>query len=192
LRANAFGDREKFVHNLICGMHHRDAYVAAGFADYHSSGANALRMMRDPVVSARLDWLLREVREREGLELVLRRRRLIAVLEGLLGERADMFDNDGILKPLDQLTPQQRGMIDSIRPTKAGREAIMPSRLAAAQLLARLEGFEAPSKSEQSVHVTREDARLTDVELARWIAAKLEDGAAIPALPSPGGDGKGE
>jgi hypothetical protein len=98
-----------------------------------------------------------------------------------------MFDDDWRLKPKSQMTAEQLAMIDSIRPTKSGAEAIIPPRLAALQLLARIEGLEAPSKSEQNVHVTREDARLTDVELARWIAAKLEDGAdgGLPALPGP-------
>ena len=63
----------------------------------------------------------------------------------------------------------------------------MPSRLAAIQALARIEGLEAPTRSEVTVY---EEHRYTDVELARWIAARLEDAAAgaTVVLPAPESD----
>jgi hypothetical protein len=149
------------------------AYVLAGFKLRRS---NPQRLERDPRVQARLAYLRAQMEEREGIELFLRRVRVIALLEKMISEdRSSMFDDAGKLRPLSELTEEQRALLDSIRPTRAGPEAVMPSKLAAVQALARIEGLEAPERAD--VTVRDGDQRYSDIELARWIAAKLEDGA---------------
>jgi hypothetical protein len=181
LRSRVYGNREKFVRELLCGTPVCRAYEIAGFK---RPAGNAQRLERDAQVQARLAYLREQMEGREELELFLRRLRVRTLLEKLIGEdRSTMFTDEGKLRPLSELTDDQRALLDSIRPTRAGPEAIMPSKLAAIQALARIEGLEAPSRAD--VNVTMDDQRFTDVELARWIAAKLEDGAsAVEVLPA--------
>ena len=182
------GDREAFVQSVMYGIHPRDAYLQAGFARCHAAGPNAYRILRTPAVAARLAYLREQAGQYEGQELDLRRRRVIALLEQIIAEdRSALFDEDWRLRPRSELTDAQRALLDGVRPTRGGPEAVMPSRLAAIQALARIEGLEAPQRSEVNIHL---EQRYTDVELARWIAARLEDAAAkdVIALPAPESD----
>jgi hypothetical protein len=109
----------------------------------------------------------------------------MAFLERMIGEdRSAMFDDAGKLRPLSELSKEQLTLLDSIRPTRAGPEAVMPSKLAAIQALVRIAGLDAPARSDVTLHDG--DHRSSDIELARWIATMLDEGArAVEATQTP-------
>jgi len=173
LRRRSWGDREQFVHELLCGVPVKCAYEIAGFK---RPAGNAQRLERNPQVQARLAYLRSKMEEREELELFLRRCRVMAFLEKMIDEdRSAMFDDAGKLRPLSELSKEQLALLDSIRPTRAGPEAVMPSKLAAIQTLVRIAGLDAPARSDVTLHDG--DHRSSDIELARWIATMLDEGA---------------
>jgi hypothetical protein len=174
--------RERFCRELMAGTPLYDAYVEAGFA---RPRGNAQRMEQEPEVAARLEYLRMQVEKYEPFLLAFRRvlvrRKLDNIVDldrlGLFEECCARGKRTLRLKPIEQLTPEQRALIEGIEVARDGRPLpVMPSKLAALAQLREMDGFRAPAKVENTITDNR-DQRYTDIELARWIAAKLEDGA---------------
>ena len=125
LRRRSWGDREQFVRELLCGVPVKCAYEIAGFK---RPAGNAQRLERNPQVQARLAYLRSRMEQREELELFLRRCRVMAFLERMIGEdRSAMFDDDGKLQPLSELSKEQLALLDSIRPVPVPRRSCLRS-----------------------------------------------------------------
>lgn len=136
--------REMFCQEVVAGTPEYRAYQLAGF---RRPRGNANRMLREPQVTARVGYLVERINAGNELQVALRRIRTRKILEAYRDvDRAEMFDNFGNLKPLDQLKPEHRDLIESIEPTKQGPKAIMPSKLTASAQLAKLDGLDAPTK----------------------------------------------
>lgn len=136
--------REMFCQEVVAGT---PEYRAYGLAGFRRPRGNANRMLREPQVAARVGYLVERINAGNELQVALRRIRTRKILEAYRDvDRAEMFDNFGNLRPLDQLKPEHRDLIESIEPTKQGPKAIMPSKLMASAQLAKLDGLDAPTK----------------------------------------------
>lgn len=137
-------DPERFCNEVVAGAALYDAYVTAGFS---RPNGNAERLERDPQVAARIDFLRQQTAEEDKMMLELRRLRMRCVLQTVIDcDRGAMYLDDGSLKPLCELTPEQRSLIESIEVTKHGVKVSMPPKLAAMAQLAKLEGLDAPEQ----------------------------------------------
>ena len=143
--------RERFCQELMAGTPLYDAYTEAGFA---RPRGNAQRMEHEPEVAARLEYLRSQVEKYEPVLLAFRRVMVRRKLDNIVDiDRLGLFEEYRVrgkrrlrLKPLDQLTPEQRAIIDSIEITKDGVKLTMPARLAALAQVAKLDGLDKPTK----------------------------------------------
>jgi hypothetical protein len=143
--------RERFCQELMAGTPLYDAYTEAGFA---RPRGNAQRMEQEPEVVARLQFLRGQVEKYEPVLLAFRRVMVRRKLDNIVDlDRLGLFEEYHArgkrrlrLKPIDQFTPEQRSIIDSIEVTKDGVKLTMPGKLAALAQLAKLDGLDKPSK----------------------------------------------
>jgi hypothetical protein len=153
--------REAFVQELAAGEELYAAYEAAGFA---RPRGNANRMLREDDVAKRLDYLLarlapldealigyRRMEHRRALDRIANadRTALFVPMIGYTGKgkaRRKVIRSFA-LKPFDQMTDDERALIDGLELTdKGGLKVHMPKRLDARALLAKLDGLDKPSK----------------------------------------------
>lgn len=139
-------DPERFVNDILAGVDLHDAYELAGFK---RPRGNAQRLLREPAVAARFEFLRKEIdSEREQLT-ALRRSRTRRILEGYRDiDRSSMYNDDGSFKSLKELSSEQRSLIESIEITKFGTKVSMPSKIATAAQLAKLDGLDEPERTE--------------------------------------------
>jgi|SRR5271166_2444589 len=143
--------RERFCQELMAGTPLYDAYTEAGFA---RPRGNAQRMEQELEVAARLEFLRSQVEKYEPVLLAFRRVMVRRKLDNIVDlDRLGLFEEYRAkgkrrlrLKPIDQLTPGQRSIIDSIEVTKDGVKLTMPGKLAALAQLAKLDGLDKPTK----------------------------------------------
>jgi hypothetical protein len=153
--------RERFCQELMAGAPLYDAYTEAGFA---RPRGNAQRMEREPEVAARLEFLRRQVEKYEPVLLAFRRVMVRRKLDNIVDlDRLGLFEEYRArgkrrlrLKSIDQLTPEQRAIIDSVEITKDGVKLAMPGKLAALAQLAKLDGLDRPTNIEHSGGLTLE------------------------------------
>lgn len=160
--------REMFCQELIAGEALYSAYETAGFK---RPRGNAQRMQQEPDVVARLKALSERVaalgldeilvayrreQHRRALEHIATADRLALFEEKTitvtLGKddkgkpRRKRFKNIG-LKPLARLTEDERALIDGFEISDKGTvKVLMPKRLDARAMLAKLDGFDKPVK----------------------------------------------
>lgn len=152
--------REAFCQELTAGEELYAAYETAGFS---RPRGNAQRMLHEPEVAARIGYLHSRV---AGLDEVLigwRRLQHRRALENIASaNRLGLFEEKTsyvkvgkrrkrmltiALRPIDDLTPEQRALIDGIEITdKGGLKVLMPKRLEARAMLAKLDGLDKPTK----------------------------------------------
>jgi hypothetical protein len=168
--------REEFVQQLASGEALYAAYHAAGTKSpsgepFKHPRGNAQRMLREPEVAARLKWLMDRVAAL-GLDETLiayRREQHRRALEHIAeADRLELFEEKTVnlvigkdlegnplrrrvkrlsLKPLAQLTDEQRALIDGVEITNGGGiKVTIPKRLDARTMLAKLDGFDKPVK----------------------------------------------
>ena len=143
--------RETFCQELIAGEALYAAYETAGFK---RPRGNAQRMQQEPDVAVRLKWLGEKVAGFDEALLGFRRLEHRRALEHVAtADRVALYEQKGRgrpkLKPLSQLTPEQRALIDGLEiPPKGPIKVLMPKRLDARAMLAKLDGFDKPNKIE--------------------------------------------
>jgi hypothetical protein len=169
--------REEFVQQLASGEALYAAYHAAGTKSatgepFKHPRGNAQRMLREPEVATRLKWLMDRVAAL-GLDETLcayRREQHRRALEHIAeADRLELFEEKTVrigagkdrngklryrkirvlaLKPLDSLQPEQRALIDGIEISEKGAvKVLIPKRLDARAMLAKLDGFDKPVAS---------------------------------------------
>lgn len=142
--------QERFAQSLAKGVPLVQAYIEAGYdgsQEFVRENASKLKGKRQ--VRARIDELCASTADMVELYRVMLSELYVHTIKI---DRASMYDRDGSLKPLDDLTAEQRALIESITETK-GRNgdthnAVMPSKLVAAAQLARLHGLDKATKTE--------------------------------------------
>lgn len=154
--------REAFAQELVAGEPLYAAYQAAG---YKCPRGNAQRMLREAEVARRVEWLgnkiaaldetllaYRKLEHRRALEHIATADRLALWEEKTRyvktpqGRRRRVRSLE--LKPLDKLTPDERALIDGFEISDKGAvRIVMPKRLDARAMLAKLDGFEKPTKT---------------------------------------------
>jgi hypothetical protein len=152
--------REAFVQNLFEGKDLYEAYDLAGFK--HAKG-NAQRMENEPAIAARLAYLRHRLDDLDFLSRSHRRLEVRRALNAIaMVDRTDMFEEVEYertigrgedapkvkgrylqLKPLEQLTPEQRQLFEGLGD---GGRAVLPAKLAALAQLCKLDGLDAPTK----------------------------------------------
>jgi hypothetical protein len=186
--------RESFCQELIAG---EDLYAAYESAGFKRPRGNAQRMQQEPEVSKRLEFLGRRVASFDEAMRDYRRLQHRRALEHIaVADRLSLFeektfkvgaghDRNGkpryrnvkrlCLKPLADLSPEQRVLIDGIKISDKGAiEVLMPKRLDARAMLAKLDGLEGPTKVE---HTGKDGAPLvpeyTDEQRVQALTALL-------------------
>ncbi len=155
--------RERFCFEVACGVVPFNAFVEAGFKRPRS---NCSRLMREPEVVARLQYLRKQAEPYEGTLIALRRAELRGQLEAIAGlDRTDLFSSDGQfrIKPLSEWSQEQRRLIEGVRMGRYGAELVMPSKLGALAQLAKLDGLDQPTKVDHSGRIDLE-ALLVEVD----------------------------
>lgn len=151
--------RELFCQELVATGDKYTSFEAAGFK---RPRGNVDRMMREPDVAERIGYLYRRmVPYLEALVACRRdehRRTLQNIADAdrldLLVEKTKYLKVNGKrrrytaleLKPLKDLTPEQRALLDVKINDKGGIEITMARRLEARAMLAKLDGLDAPQK----------------------------------------------
>ncbi len=142
--------RERFVYEIACGVAPFRAFVEAGFKRPRS---NCSRLMREPEVVARLQYLRKQQEPFEATLIALRRAELRGQLEAIAGlDRTDLFSSDGQfrIKPPSEWTEEQRKLVEGVRMGRYGAELVMPSKLGALAQLAKLDSLDQPTKVDHS------------------------------------------
>ena len=187
--------REVFARALFEGMDVRTAYEIAGFK---RPRGNATRMEQESAIQARVNYLRRELDEADLRRRAIRRYELRQQLTQIATvDRLGLFEEVKItktigrgrnarvvtlrrlqMKPLADLTPEQRGLVEGIE--SDGMRPAMPSKLAALAQLAKLDGLDQPVKFSGELSV-QEKHDATD-----WTREELI--TIIDANPAKGGD----
>lgn len=171
-------EREKFCQELVATGDLYASYEAAGF---RRPRGNAQRMLREPDVAERVGFLYRKVEPLERLLIAHRRHEHRKALEHIAtADRLELFREKTRyvsagkgkkkittleLKPLAELTEEQRALIDSIEIDDKGKIKITtPRRLDARTMLAKLDGLDAPTR----IAPTTPDGEAPAVLEIRW------------------------
>jgi hypothetical protein len=160
--------REAFVQELVAG---EDLYAAYETAGFKRPRGNAQRMQQEPEVCKRLEFLGRQLAPLDEALRGYRRLQHRRALEHIaVADRLSLFEEKtfkigaGVdrkgkpryrnvkrlcLKPLEDLTAEQRALIDGVKVSEKGAiEVLMPKRLDARAMLAKLDGLDGPTKIE--------------------------------------------
>jgi hypothetical protein len=152
--------REAFARLLFEGVEVRAAYEQAGFK---RPRGNAQRMEREHEVQARINYLRSELDAADLALRTVRRRQLRDQLKAITDvDRLSMFEEVEFvkkigrgrnareitlrrlqLKPLTELTVAQRALVEGLEAD--GMRPILPSKLQAIALRAKLDGLDAPT-----------------------------------------------
>lgn len=151
--------RELFCQELVATGDKYASYEAAGFK---RPRGNVDRMMREPDVAERIGYLYRKMVPYLEALLACRRDEHRRALQNiadadrldLLVEKTRYVKINGKrrrytaleLKPLKELSAEQRALLDVKINDKGGIEILMARRLEARAMLAKLDGLEAPTK----------------------------------------------
>jgi hypothetical protein len=182
--------RERFCQELSAGATLYDAYTEGGFA---RPRGNAQRMTHEPEIVARLEYLRHQVEKYEPMLLAFRRVLIRRKLDNIVNtDRLGLFEEVEVkggrqlrLKPIDQLTPEQRAIIDSIEVAKDGVKLTMPGSLAALAQLAKLDGLDVRSKEGEEHGASLEDLIIASMEQKNGAHVKLEVETSAPLSASP-------
>jgi hypothetical protein len=182
--------REAFARLLFEGTDICAAYELAG---YKRPRGNAQRMEREPEIQSRVNYLRQELDTADLALRTVRRHQLREQLKAIAEvDRVSMFEEVEFvkkigrgrnareiklrriqLKPLAALTPEQRALVEGLEAD--GMRPILPSKLQAMALRAKLDGLDGPSKIAMTDPTGTEEASLlpplTDADRARMIEA---------------------
>jgi hypothetical protein len=158
------------------------AYVLAGYPDTEFARPNGSRLAHEPKVAARIQELRDEFSKNAALSVEYLQALLLQVATANV---LDFFKTENgklVPKPLSELDHDQGAAVAAI---KVGDPSTLElkfyNKIDAINVLLKSIG----AIVDRHDHTVRQDeTRYSDVELARWIAAKLEDGAHAAALPS--------
>jgi len=199
---------ERFAREAACLTEPLEAMRLAGFAKPRPG--NAARLLRNRKIAARMAALAEDDVEMVRLRRV-RLRRLLDHIG--TADRTDLFeqpddevepildkdgnvvrDGDGNvltraatrelrLKRLEDLSPEQRQLVDGIETTKYGLKVVMPPRLQALAQLAKLDGLDKPTRVSVTTDPNAEfeqmtpDERKAELErLARAVLGQRDGG----------------
>lgn len=139
--------QERFAQALAVNTPLLSAYLEAGFEGGEYAAKNASKLKNKKKVLSRIEELCKSTEDLVELRRVMLDEFYVSALKT---DRASMYDGDGALKPLDDLLPEQRVLIESVVETKGKfgetHNAVMPSKLMAAAQLAKLHGLDRPTK----------------------------------------------
>lgn len=151
--------RETFAQELVATG---DLYASYETAGFKRPKGNANRMLREEEVAKRVAFLYRKIAPLEAALLAYRRHEHRKALENIANaDRLDLFVEKTRyvtigkkkrkitqleLKPLKELTEEQRALVDVKINDKGGLEIQMARRLEARAMLAKLDGLDAPQK----------------------------------------------
>jgi hypothetical protein len=184
--------REQFARALFEGL---DVHAAYELASFKRPRGYATRMEKEPAIQARLNYLRRELDEADLRRRVLRRHQLRQQLAHIAtADRLSLFEEVEVtktigrgrnartitqrhfqMKPLADLTPEQRALVESIE--SDGMRPAMPSKLVALAQLAKLDGLDQPTRfsGELSVQEKHDATDWTDDELIAVNASQNGD-----------------
>jgi|HubBroStandDraft_2_1064218.scaffolds.fasta_scaffold00132_17 hypothetical protein len=160
--------RETFCQELIAG---EDLYCAYSTAGFKRPRGNAQRMRHEDEVSKRLEWLGKKIASLDEILIGYRRLEHRRALEHIAtADRLELFEEKTItvqvgfdadkkpirkrfkrigLRPLKELTADMRALIDGIEISDKGAvKLLMPKRLDARTMLAKLDGLDKPTRGE--------------------------------------------
>lgn len=139
--------QERFAQLVAMNVPAIQAYAEAGYdnADFAAENARKLRNKRH--VKARIEELSASTDDMVELRRAMLDEFYVLVLKT---DRVDIYDDKARLRPLDELRPEHRALIEGID-TKVSqygetKNLIMPSKLVAAGQLAKLHGLDRPTK----------------------------------------------
>lgn len=184
--------RETFCQEMVAGESLYGAYETAGFK---RPRGNANRMRREPEVSARIAWLANKVASFDEALIGYRRLEHRRALEHIAtADRLSLFEDKTVsrivghtkdgkpkrrryrqigIKPLAKLTEAERALIDGLEISDKGAvKVLIPKRLDARAMLAKLDGLDKPTK----VSPTNADGSGPAIYEVTW-----KDSAAQPA-----------
>ena len=147
--------QERFAQLIAMNVPGAQAYAEAGYdnADFAAENARKLRNKRH--VKARINELAASTSDMVELRRAMLDEFYVHVIKT---DRVDIYDDQARLRPLTELRPEHRALIEGID-TKLSKEGetknvIMPSKLSAAALLAKLHGLDKATKSEVAGNLT--------------------------------------
>lgn len=195
-------DREKFCQELVATG---DLYASFEAANFKRPRGNAQRLLRELDVAERVGYLYRKIAPLEEALLLHRRHEHRRALEHIAtADRLSLWeeklryvtstDKNGKkrrrrvrsieLKPLGKLTDDERALIDGFKITDKGAvEVLIPKRLDARAMLAKLDGLDAPTKIAPTNPAGDGPAEMeirdpSSAELARRVSWLIEQAAA--------------
>lgn len=141
--------QERFAQAIAVSVPDVQAYTDAGFEGGEYAARNASKLKNKPKVRARIDELCKSTEDLVELRRVMLDEFYVAALKV---DRSTMYDDDGTMKRLCDLQPEQRQLIESVVESKGKfgmtHNVQMPSKLVAAGQLAKLHGLDRASKTE--------------------------------------------
>lgn len=140
--------QERFAQLVAVSVPVSQAYMEAGFEGGDYAAKNASKLKNKPKVRARIEELSASTDDMVELRRAMLDEFYVLVLKT---DRVDIYDDKARLRPLDELRPEHRALIEGID-TKVSqygetKNLIMPSKLSAAAQLAKLHGLDRPTKA---------------------------------------------
>jgi hypothetical protein len=152
------------------------AYVLAGFPDTQWARPNGSRLAHTPTIAARIQELREEFSKNAAIHLEYLQALLLQIATANVIDFFKTNENGKVvLKPISELDRDQTAAVSALKVSELGiLDLKLHNKVEAINVLLKSMG----AIVERHDHTVRQDdTTYSDVELARWIAAKLEDGA---------------
>jgi phage terminase small subunit len=130
----------EFCIQYLVDLNGKQAAIRSGYSEA-TAESQASRLLTSVKVQKRLTQLQTKARELTDIS----KNEVLTVLGSII--RSDVTDLflDGKIKPFNQLTPQQRKAVESIKITNSGIEIKLSSKLGAIEKINRMLGYDAPT-----------------------------------------------
>jgi hypothetical protein len=175
--------QERFAQLIAMNVPAAQAYAEAGFNNEFAAD-NARKLRNKKHVRARIEELAASTSDMVELRRAMLDEFYVHVLKT---DRVDIYDDQARLRPLAELRPEHRALIEGIdtRINQYGetKNLLMPSKLAAAAQLAKLHGLDKPLKIAETTADGKELPSTADRAraLAAFIAETQAEMAAMDA-----------
>jgi hypothetical protein len=167
--------RERFAVEVASMVPVDRAYVLAGYRDSLWARPNGSRLAHQPEVAARIEELRGEFCKSAALSVEYLQALLLPVAEANV---LDFFKTENgklVPKPISELKREHTAALAAIKVNEAGAlELKFHSKTEAINMLLRSIGA---IVDRHDHFLVPGEPKCTDIELARWIAVKLEEGA---------------
>jgi hypothetical protein len=156
--------QERFAQLIAVNVPAAQAYADAGYDNPGFAAENARKLRNKKKVAARIAELTASTADLVELRRLLLDKFYVAAI---MIDRLRMFDC-GVLR--DDLSDEERMLIEGREETKFGTKYLMPKKLEAAEKLARLHGLDRPTKI-AATDAEGNDAPITDEQRVMALAA---------------------